>query len=296
MTVQQLRHFIAVAQFLRFGEAAKACYISQPSLSHSISELEAELGPRLFYRDNRAVELTPAGKVFLTAAQDIVKLLDDAIIRAKRADSGFAGSLVVGSLGGLSAGTFPARINDFKKKYPNIDVALKLSNMKGLNMGLLQGSIDVALTRKIDVVHRSDELSWAQLYQDRFGIVLRRDHPLAERSGLSVGDLADEPFVFLDKDVTPNVYNYTLQLCTSRGLVPRIMQTGPTLEIVCTLLKAGMGVAIIPDCAMAYGADELKFIQIEGEDTISDVVLAWRQRNVNPIVPIFLEEFRIEMS
>jgi DNA-binding transcriptional LysR family regulator len=54
--------------------------------------------------------------------------------------------------------------------------------MKTLNMGLLQGTLDVALTRRIDVLQRSDELAWATLYQDRFGIVLRKDHPLAERT------------------------------------------------------------------------------------------------------------------
>jgi DNA-binding transcriptional LysR family regulator len=295
MTVQQLRYFLAVAQYLHFGEAAKACFISQPSLSHSISELETELNLKLFYRDNRVIDLTPAGKVFCADIQSIITRLDDAVIRAKRAGSGYDGVLNIGSLGGLSAGKFPASIMAFKKKYPNLDVTLKQSNMKTLNMGLLQGTLDVALTRRIDVLQRSDELAWATLYQDRFGIVLRKDHPLAERTHIPFSELADEPFVFLDKEVTPNVYNYTLQLCTSRGLVPRIMHTATTLEIVCTLLKAGMGIAIIPDCALAYGSNELTFIEVEGEDTVSDVVLAWRRRDVNPIVPIFLEEFDIGM-
>ncbi len=295
MTVQQLRYFIAVAQYLHFGEAAKACYVSQPSLSHSIAELESELNLKLLYRDNRSVELSPAGKVFYTDVLDIVKRLDDAVIKAKRADSGYSGTLYIGSLGGLSAGDFPAVIARFTSKYPNIDVDFLQTNMRTLNMKLLKGELDVALTRKLDVIHRSDEIDWHVLYQDRFGIVLRIDHPLAERDEVQLTELAEEPFIFLEQSVTPHVYNHTMQLCTSRGLVPKITHTANTLEIACTQIKAGLGIGILPECALAYSFGLLKFIPLQGDDAISDVVLAWRRRNVNPVVPVFLEEFEIDM-
>ncbi|MGN1001332.1 MAG: LysR family transcriptional regulator [Oscillospiraceae bacterium] len=295
MTVQQLRYFIAVAQHLHFGEAAKACYVSQPSLSHSILELEAELNLKLLYRDNRSVELSPAGKVFYEDAQDIVRRLDEAVLKAKRADSGFEGTISVGALGGLSAGEFPAHIMNFKKKYPLIDVSITQTNMRTLNMNLLKGAMDVALTRKLDIIHRSNEIEWQTLYQDRFGIVLYRDHPLAERQRISTEELKREDFVFLSQTVTPHVYNYTIQLCANRGFVPNITHTGATLEIVCTQIKAGMGIGLLPECAMTYSSGLLRFIPLEGEDAVSDVVLAWRKRNMNPTVPTFLEEFGIDM-
>lgn len=295
MTVQQLRYFLAVAQYLHFGEAARACYVSQPSLSHSIAELESELNFKLLYRDNRSVELSPAGKVFFADAQEIVKLLDQAVERARRADSGYSGTLNIGALGGLAAQKLPAYIARFKKKYPNIDVNLTQTNMKTLNMNLLTGALDVAMTRKLDVIHRSDEIDWHTLYQDRFGIVARADHPLAARGETELEKWSGESFIFLDRGVTPHVYNYTMGLCTTRGLVPNITRTAPTLEIVCTLIKSGMGVAILPECAKAYAFDILEFIPLDGDDALSDVVLAWRRRNVNPIVPVFLQEFGIDM-
>ena len=295
MTVQQLRYFIAVAQYLHFGEAARACYVSQPSLSHSIAELESELGLKLLYRDSRSVALSPAGRVFFDEAQDIVKRLDEAVAKARRADSGYAGVLNIGSLGGLSAGEFPARIAAFGRKYPNIDVNFTQTNMKTLNLRLLTGELDVVLTRKLDVVHRSDEIGFHTLYQDRFGIVMRCDHPLAVRETLKPAELSGESFVFLEPSVTPHVYNRTMQLCTARGLVPSIARTAPTLEVACTLIKAGMGIGVLPECAKVYGAGLLKFFPLEGEDAVSDVVLAWRRRNPNPVVPVFLQEFDIDM-
>lgn len=295
MTVQQLRYFIAVAQYLHFGEAAKACYVSQPSLSHSILELESELGLKLLYRDNRRVELSPAGKVFYEDAQEIVRRLDDAVLKAKRAESGFEGTITIGSLGGLAKSDFLEKIKHFRQRHPFADVIITQTNMKTLNMSLLKGETDVALTRKLDIIHRSDEIEWQTLYQDSFGIVTHRDHHLADKEHINAEELRGEKFVFLSQLVTPHVYNYTIQLCTNRGFVPNITHTGPTLEIVCTLIKAGMGIGILPECAMAYSSDLLRFIALEGEDAVSDVVLAWRKRNVNPVVPTFLEEFGINM-
>ena len=295
MTVQQLRYFIALAQHLHFGEAARACYVSQPSLSHSIAELEGELNLKLLYRDSRAVELTPAGRVFYDDATDIIKKLDEAVIRAKRADSGYSGSIHIGSLGGLSSDSFPAKILQFKRKNPNIDVNFTQTNMKTLNLCILKGSIDVALTRRLDVLSRADELQWKTLYQDRFGVLVQSDSPLAAAEKIDLKSLADEQFVFLEPSVTPNVYNYVISLCAARGLVPKSTYPAPTLEIVCTLVKAGMGIAIVPDCAMVYSSGELKFFPLEGDDALSDVVLAWRGRNINPIVPVFLNEFGIDV-
>ena len=296
MTLQQLRYFITLGQYLHFGEAAKACFISQPSLSQSITDLETELNLKLLDRSSRRVELTPAGKVFYSDAQEIIKNADEAIIRARRADSGLDGAFKIGTLGGLSSVEFLTTIADFKNKYKTIDIMLMQSNMKSLNMGLLQGSLDVALTREFDIIHHSQELMWATLFQSRYGIVLRKDHPLAQCDTIQLPELKDEPFILVDKDVSPNAYNVSIQICTSRGLEPRILYTEPTLEIVCALVKAGMGISVQPDCALTYGEDKLKFIPIEGEDTYSDVVLAWRRRNMNPIVPLFLEEFELEIT
>ena len=296
MTLQQLRYFITLGEHLHFGEAAKACFISQPSLSQSITELEAELNLKLLDRSSRRAELTRAGKVFCDDAREIVKKVDEAIIRAKRTDAGMDGEFKIGTLGGLSGGAFLTSIANFKSKYNNLNISFLQTNMKALNIGLLQGNIDVVLTREFDIEHLSKELSWVALYQNRYGIVLRKGHPLTKRESVELSELKDEPFICIDKEVSPHAYRFSHKICTDRGLEPRILHTAPTLEIVCAMLKAGLGISIQPDCALIYGGGGLEFIPIEGEDTASDVVLVWRRRNMSPIVPLFLEEFGIEME
>ena len=295
MTIQQLRYFIALAEHLHFGEAAKACFISQPSLSNSIAELEAELELKLFDRSSRNVELTLAGESFYADSRDIIKRIGEAINNARRADMGILGRLKIGALGGLSAGYFPSRVKEFGEKHPNISIKYQITNMRAINTEILKGIMDIAITRKIDIDNRYEQLAWTVLYKDRFGLVVHKDNPLAIRETIDLKELTNEPFVFLDKEVTPNVYAYTLQLRLNRGLKPKITNTAATLEIACTLIKAGLGIAILPDCALSYGVDELKFISIDGDDMMSDVVLVWNKGNENPVLPIFLDEFGISI-
>lgn len=291
LTLQHLRYFIALSQHLHFGKAARACFVSQPSLSQSIADLEKEMEVQLFIRGKGYVELTPAGSLFYTDATEIIRLIDNAVIRAKRVNCGLSGSLSIGILGGLSSGSFPAYVKRFKDEYPNLDVDMKMSNMKTLNLSLLQGSIDIALTRKLDVEPQNVELDWITIYKDRFNLVLHKDHPLASCEHVNLADFADESFVFLNRDTTPNTYNFTLNICANRGLSPRIVYQASTLEALCAMLKAGMGCAIIPECASVYGTGELVFKELEGEDTVSDVVLAWHRKNANSLIPLFLDEF-----
>lgn len=291
MTLQQLRYFIALGRHLHFGEAARTCFVSQPSLSQSIAELEKEIDVPLFSRNNRTVSLTPAGTVFYESAAEIIRMVDNAVIQAKRVNCGMSGHVKIGILGGLSA-TFPAKVKRFKDKYPNLDVELHIINMVNMHLDLLRGSIDIALTRKLNVENQSPQLDWVTLYQDRFCLVLHKDHPLAGSKHVNLSDFADDPFIFLSREVTPYTYNLTLDICVRRGFSPRIIYQASTLEELCLMLKAGMGCAIVPDCAATYGAEDLSFIAIEGEDTISDVVLAWNRNNTNSIIPLFLDELQ----
>lgn len=296
MTIQQLRYFIAVAQYLHFGEAAKSCFVSQPSLSRSILDLETELGIKLVNRNNKTVELTASGEAFYADAKELIKHIDHAVMHAKRADSGFSGSIRIGILSALVFGDFPSGIMRFRNKYPDIDVILSQDHMKTLHIGLLTGALDIALMRDTEIISYSDILRWAVFAPNRYCIVMRNDHPLAINSRLPLTALADEQFIMIEKDAIPNVFKDTLRLCISRGLVPNITLSAERMDLVCTMIRSGMGISILPDSATVYGVNDLKFIPIDGDDAVTNAVLAWRINNDNSVIPLFLAEFGIKMS
>src|SRR4051794_10340008 len=117
MEIRQLRYFISVAEQLNFTEAAKRLFVAQPSVSQQIASLERSMDVKLFIRDKHSVKLTPAGKVFLNDAIEIVNKSEEALKRAKKAAVGEVGQLSVGFLNAPVKNFLPDLVKEFRKKY-----------------------------------------------------------------------------------------------------------------------------------------------------------------------------------
>ena len=107
MDIRCLKYFVSVAKHMNFTRAAKECFISQTAMSQHISKMEEELGFKLFYRNNRYVELTPGGKVFLEEATNLLRKFDHAVFWSSVASMDYTGQLRVGFL--LCGKKIPAR-------------------------------------------------------------------------------------------------------------------------------------------------------------------------------------------
>src|SRR5258708_4895762 len=118
MELRHLRYFITVAEELHFGRAAERLFIAQPPLSQQIQQLERELGFTLFTRNNRRVQLTPAGHLFLEEAREIFSHLEKAIHAGLRVARGEVGWLGIGFVGTATYDILPAALSAFRAKYP----------------------------------------------------------------------------------------------------------------------------------------------------------------------------------
>jgi DNA-binding transcriptional LysR family regulator len=99
MELRHFRYFVAIAEESSMGRAAHRLHVSQPALSQQISDLEDELGLKLFTRNSRGVELTEAGRVFLIGGRRVLVAVKEAAERAQEAAQGERGRLVLGNLG-----------------------------------------------------------------------------------------------------------------------------------------------------------------------------------------------------
>ncbi|MCX7635948.1 MAG: LysR family transcriptional regulator, partial [Syntrophales bacterium] len=122
MELRHLHYFIAVAEELHFGRAARRLNISQPPLSQQIKQLEEELSLRLFERTRRRVTLTPAGVAFLEEARRIIAMTEEAVRRTVRADRGETGQLSVGFIGSANYSILPRAIRAFRRCYPDVQL------------------------------------------------------------------------------------------------------------------------------------------------------------------------------
>lgn len=287
MDTKSLKFFLAVAEHRNFTKASEQLYITQSALSHHIAELEAELNTKLFLRTTRSVSLTPSGEILYRSAKDLISRFDQIALDIRKADSGASGELVIGHLFSPFKDFLPEMTRYFQTEYPDVKIRFVRLNMGPLLEAFARGEIDVLFTMSFDLKGMPG-IEWKPLFPDGMSLVVRFDHPLANATSIDYKLLAGERFISLEERESPRFYPLMIQICAARGFVPNIVMTPATVEGVLMDVKAGFGIAVVPTNIGSYFVDDLRFIELEGEDTKFFEAAAWRKDNDNPTVPLFL--------
>ena len=125
MDLRKLRYFVATAEELHFGRAARRLGLSQPPLSMQLRALELDLGAKLFDRDNRNVALTHVGAVLLVEARKILRQVDQARVLVERTARGEYGTLSVGFITPVEYTFLPPLLREFKRQCPGVTLQLR---------------------------------------------------------------------------------------------------------------------------------------------------------------------------
>lgn len=194
MELQQLRYVISVAETRNFTRAAEHCHVVQSALSHSVAQLERELGVRLFLRTNRRVDLTQSGVEFVAAAREALAAVERAQAIAVSAAGKLTGRLVVGTIPNLTALDLNAALRAFRDRHPAVDLRVVARRSEDMYRAVVDRSIDIAFiaapigaTRRGVIDH--------ELVDERLELVLWPEHRLAGRTQVRLADLAEEDFV-----------------------------------------------------------------------------------------------------
>jgi DNA-binding transcriptional LysR family regulator len=165
MELRHLRYFTAVVECKGYREASRRLHIAQPSISEAVSDLEDELGLKLFSRTHRKARLTPEGEIFYADADRILQQAETAILTAKRAAQGKVGRLSIGFIGSATLSFLPDLIRRYKLEYPNVKLALHDLYPVELDKACDRGEIDIAITRTLSL-ERSKNLQSRVLLRD----------------------------------------------------------------------------------------------------------------------------------
>jgi len=194
MEVHQLRYFLAVAEHGGMRAAARACGVTQPSLSKQIQKLEEELGRRLFDRLPRGAALTAAGQSLRPRAEQILGGITRAL-DAVRADLDIGrGRLRVGAIPTLAPFALPGAVTRFRRRFPDAELSITEDVTANLVEALAADRLDVAyLSLPLDDPRLTHEL----LFEEPLLAVVAADDPLAERRTVTPKDLAGRPPIVL---------------------------------------------------------------------------------------------------
>lgn len=193
MDLRILRYFLAIVEERSITGAAEYLMISQPSLSRQIRELEQRLGQKLFERGSRTITLTPAGELLRERAEEIVALADRAERELASLDRPLGGPVYVGA-GETAAMRYLVRaMRDVAQEHPQVRFHVYSGDSEDVVAKLDARLLDFALVFE---PFDGSKYSWIPVpARDVWGLIMRRDDPLAAKEGVTVEDLKSTPLI-----------------------------------------------------------------------------------------------------
>lgn len=279
---RELRSFLVLAEQLHFGKSANLLHISQPALSKQIKGLEEKIGGALLVRNRRDVRLTAAGALVYQQGRRIVRDLDALFDAAQAAVKGEAGTLRIAVGIATVHSLVPPALRRFREAHPRVEVQVgDLSTPRQID-ALLAGEVDVGFLRL--PLHRP-ELTVRKVLTERLTIVSSNNF----RGVLTLANISQQSFIMIAREVSSTFYDHCIRLCGSAGFSPRVVQEAKDMFTLLNLVRAGIGVALVPRSAREMRVSGVKFGHIRNREAEWDIGVAWNKLHESALVRNFVE-------
>ncbi len=243
MELHQLRYLVAVAETGNFTRASERCFVTQPSLSQQIINLEAELGHKLFHRLGRRAVPTETGELFIERARRILFEVETA---AKEIQDNPARErhITVGAITSVMPYWMPPLILEAARRFPGLMINTVENFRTPLIKAVVDGEVDLAL---ISMPVNDHRVSAEILFREPLLLVVSESHPLASKPEVTAHDLADETFVLLGH--SSSLASQIQRFCGDHDFEPRIGHHCAQIRTVKSLVAVGAGISILPKSA-----------------------------------------------
>jgi DNA-binding transcriptional LysR family regulator len=274
---RQLEYFVAVAEELSFTRAAQRLFTVQSTVSAAIRALETDLKTTLFDRSTRRVTLSASGEALLPEAKAALEALDRARAVVEEASTGLRGSIRIGTMTRLGLVDLAALLGAFYQRYPLVEVQVTTSptGSSGLADDVRHGRLDVSLVG-LSAAELTG-LEARELAVVPFVVLVPSAHRLGGRGGISLHDLAGERFI----DQLRGFGNRTTvdRAFDNAGIPRRVQVEVPDLSTVPEYVRAGLGVAVVPeiDDEDQPGVTRLRLTDADLTWTLSAITLSGKR-------------------
>lgn len=292
MDIRVLQYFLTVAREQTISGAAEVLHMTQPPLSKQLKELEAELGKQLFIRGKRRITLTKEGMLLRKRAEEIVTLMEKTKAEISISDEAISGEVHIG--GGETEGMRPIAqtVRRVQEKYPNICFHFFSGDGYDVTDRLDRGLIDFGtLIEPLDI-GKYDSLRLPR--PDTWGLMMRKDSPLAQKTHIVPADLKDIPLIS------------SRQLEGEDGLSGWLGYSSEKLNVAATgnlvnnqrlLAEENVGYVLTLDNLVNLSGDSLLCFRPLSPKLESWMYLAWKKYQVfSPAAEVFLQELQNVLS
>lgn len=274
LSLRQIRYFIATAEAGQVSQAAVNLSISQSAVTTAIKDLEETVGAGLFERTPHGMELTAAGRRFLSQAYEILQKVDEAT-KLNLVTDAVTGTLSIATTYTVIGYFLPFHIERMKRQFPGIDIQLFELNRESVEEGLLTNRYDIAVMLTSNILN--PELTTEKLLSSQRRLWVPARHRLLAEENVGLKEVAEEDYIMLTVD---EASHSSLKYWSQTPYLPKITLRTSSVEAVRSLVANSQGVAILSD--MVHRPWSLEGRRIETISLVDpipsmDVGLAWRR-------------------
>lgn len=264
MNLRKLEVFSKVVELKSFTKAARVFAISQPSVSEQIRSLEDVYHEKLLDRNGGFVVPTQSGRILYDYAQDILRLHQQAIVAFEtQKDTALTGQLTVGASKIPGTYILPDHIGSFTQKHPAVKITINIDASRDIATRVASKELDFGI---VSSGINDPRLEWEKLFDEKILCAVSPSHAFAQRDGVRLDELRDEPFLLLDRNSGTRKF---VAGALKKGGFPanflRIAAEMGNIEAIRRGVKSGMGISLLPEHALHedVAAGTLKAIPIE---------------------------------
>ena len=290
MEFRVLRYFLTVAREQSISGAAQILHVTQPTLSRQIMDLEEELGVKLFQRSTRKISLTEEGMLLRKRAEQIVDLVRKTEEEMAVSEEAVSGSIYIGAGETHAFRALAASIKSLIGRYPDIRVHLFSGNGEDVMERIEKGLVDFGLLIEAADMSRYDYIRLPAV--DRWGVLMRKDSPLAAREAIRPEDLWQEPLITSRQAMQGGQLPSWLNISQEKL---KVVATYNLLFNASLLVEAGLGSALCLDGIIPVAEDSALCFRPLKPALESHVDLVWKKHQVfSKASELFLEKVRSE--
>lgn len=285
MELRHLRVLLVLADELHFGRTAARLHLAQSAVSHTLRDLESELGARLLERTSRQVKLTEAGQSFLLYAREAVQVVDRGVMAAREAHSG-GGRLRIRLLSAAALAKIPQLLKRFQREDPLTMLEVR-EGTSARNLEALEGSFcDVAFVSRASARRLESVHAYLTFESSPLCVVVPTRHPLAKLKAVALKELRGERILSLERGDEPEVRSLLDERLASAGAVQTAIELSHPQALL-PLIAAGLGIALLPAFVTRDAVHKVRAVPLAGAIK-GGVIAVWNRQRMNEATQRFI--------
>lgn len=275
-TLKQLRYLHALAEYRHFGQAARACHVSQSTLSSAIQDLEKLLEVPLLERGHRQILLTPVGEEVVARGRRILASVEELTKLCDAAAKPLGGRMRLGVIPTIAPYLLPRLLGGLRSRFPDFQLFIREDLSDPLVEALHKGELDVLL---LALPFPADQTETTTLFRDPFHLACPRGHPLSTKKQVFTRDLVGQELLLLEDGHC--LRSHALEACKLRDMELAVPYQATSLHTLVQMVANGIGITLLPEMALearVLAGTDVVTRPFSGDSVEREIGLMWRRR------------------